>query len=171
MSGFGCILVKKRGVLFLQSKVHTRPLVLMRVLLMHLWWEPVRETNLSMLRVSHIWVVLGPFCHQKNWYNLRYILSCIKLYIKLCKKTLGKSNFPRGVLHNLRYNFEVLCLSCDQNQVTVEESGSQKKTLFFSACMMGAGDMGRDCSPSPVHLAPSSSTQHSAPSKKKKIFF
>jgi hypothetical protein len=39
--------------------------------------------------------------------------------------------------------------------------------------MIGAGDMGRDCSPSPVHSAPSLSTQHSGPREKKKtkLFF
>ncbi len=56
--------------------------------------------------------ILSP---KKNWYDLRYNLSYIKSYIKLCKKILGKSNFPRGVLHNLRYNFEIQfggCLEC-----------------------------------------------------------
>ncbi len=44
---------------------------------------------------------------KKNWYDLRYNLLYIKLYIKSCKKPLGKFDFPRFFLHNLRYNFEV----------------------------------------------------------------
>ncbi len=48
--GFGPVPVKNKGVLFLQSKLHTRPLVLMRVLLIHLWREPVGGTHLSVVR-------------------------------------------------------------------------------------------------------------------------
>ncbi len=52
MAGFGRFPIENKGVLFLQSKLHTRPLVLMRVLLIHLCREPVGETHLSM-QVSH----------------------------------------------------------------------------------------------------------------------
>ncbi len=47
------------------------------------------------------------FLYKKNWYDLRYNLSYIKSYIKSCKNPLGKSNFPRFFLHDLRYDFEV----------------------------------------------------------------
>ncbi len=56
-------------------------------------------------------IALGPFCNTKNWYDLRYDLRYdllyIKPYLKLCKNLLGKPNFPRIFLHNLRYDFEV----------------------------------------------------------------
>ncbi len=37
--------------------------------------------------------------------------------------------------------------------MSVEEVGSEKKKkkTFFSACVIGAGDVGQDCSPSPLH--------------------
>ncbi len=46
---------------------------------------------------------------------------------------------------------EILSHSHDQNQVTVERWGGwlRNKTSFFSACVIGAEDMGWDCSPSP----------------------
>ncbi len=44
---------------------------------------------------------------KKNWYDLRYDLSYLKIYLKLCKNLLGKPDFPRVFLHNWRYNFEV----------------------------------------------------------------
>jgi hypothetical protein len=53
------------------------------------------------------WVYLTPIQSQKNWYNFRYVLSYLKLYLKLCKKKLGKPDSTRVFLHNLRYNFEV----------------------------------------------------------------
>jgi hypothetical protein len=44
--------IENEGVLFLRSKLHARPLVLTRVLLIHLWREPVGETHLSVVRCS-----------------------------------------------------------------------------------------------------------------------
>ncbi len=38
---------------------------------------------------------------------MRYNLLYLKSYLKLCKNLLGKLDFPRGVLHDLRYDFEV----------------------------------------------------------------
>jgi hypothetical protein len=34
-------------------------------------------------------------------------LLYLKLYLKSCKNLLGKPEFPSGVVHNLRYDFEV----------------------------------------------------------------
>ncbi len=46
----------------------------------------------------------------------------------------------------------LLSLSINQNQVTVELWGGWlRKKIVFSACVVGAGDMGQDCSPSPPH--------------------
>jgi hypothetical protein len=70
VAGFGCVPVENKGVLFLRSKLHTRPLVLMRVLLMNLWREPVGETHLSVLPATFLgqfFVRFHPWGKASEW--------------------------------------------------------------------------------------------------------
>jgi hypothetical protein len=50
-------------------------------------------------------LVVDSFWQRREGVYSRHPQNCSsKLYLKSCKKLLGKSSFPRIFLHNLRYN-------------------------------------------------------------------
>jgi hypothetical protein len=59
-------------------------------------------------------------------------MSYIKSYLKSCKNLLGKPDFLRGFLHNLRYNFEVQfqgCLECTPSRRCQKLSTTSARAL------------------------------------------
>jgi hypothetical protein len=69
--------------------------------------KKIRRHLLCNTHTVHEWAE-GTFLHNTHsvtiffWYDLRYNLSYLKPYLKLCKNSLGKPDFLSVFLHNLR---------------------------------------------------------------------